>query len=216
MLILRGVQISHRFGTRVVLQDVDIEVRADGTTVSIAAPSGSGKSTLLAILGGLLVPTQGSVHIEDEEGGNKSRQDSSVSWVLQTPSALGRRSVLDNVALGALASGGSLNSAHLTAGHLLSVVGLEHVANDPSRKLSGGELQRLSIARAMATGRRFILADEPTGQLDASTSSRVADALFDTVAAGALGLILVTHDLGLAGRCDRQLTLVDGRLVDRS
>jgi putative ABC transport system ATP-binding protein/lipoprotein-releasing system ATP-binding protein len=133
------------------------------------------------------------------------------SWILQTVNVLPERSVLDNVAIGALVRGASRTRARELAAERLALVGLADRLDDPARLLSGGEVQRVVIARALATGRPFVLADEPTGQLDHSTSRVVLDALFTT--AGGAGVVVVTHDPDVAARCARTVRIDDGVVV---
>jgi len=206
-------ELFHRFDkTREVLRGVSLKVQADNTSTAVVAPSGSGKTTLLAILGGLLPPTSGEVHVEDR-GRSMSVRDQ-VSWVFQTTGLLTRRSARDNAAMGASALGRPRQEIQSSVDEALAAVGLSNHANERAGILSGGEAQRLGVARAVATGLPFILADEPTGQLDRANSRLVADALFEAVQVAAGGLVLVTHDLDLANRCDRTLSLLDGKLQE--
>jgi len=204
-------QISHCFSkTQRILSDVDFSIDADGSSVAIVGPSGSGKTTFLSVLGGLLEPSSGSLYISD--GAQHLSVARHVSWVLQTTNLLPRRSARDNVAMGALARGESLTDVLQRADVVLRQVGLGHAADKPARFLSGGETQRLSVARAVTSRTPFVLADEPTGQLDSRSSDQVAGVLFDTTNAFRCGLVLVTHDHTLADRCDRVLTLSNGSL----
>ena len=204
-------ELVHRFDkTRDVLRGVSLTVQADKTSTAVVAPSGSGKTTLLAIIGGLLPPTSGEVHVRS---GNRSMSvRDQVSWVFQTTGLLSRRSAWDNAAMGASALGRPRQEIQSSVDEALAAVGLSNHANERAGNLSGGEAQRLGVARAVATGLPFILADEPTGQLDRANSRLVADALFEAVRVAEGGLLLVTHDLDLASRCDRTLSLVDGKL----
>ncbi|MFE1320545.1 ABC transporter ATP-binding protein [Kitasatospora phosalacinea] len=199
--------IGHRIGERKLLHGLDLDVTV-GTSLAVVGPSGTGKSTLLAILGGLLAPAEGRVTIDHGHG--RSVADS-VSWVLQTVNVLPDRTVLDNVALGALADGADWNRARELARPALERVGLATFADRPVRALSGGEVQRTVIARALVSTRPFVLADEPTGQLDAATTTRVMDSLLATTATR--GLVVVTHDPTVAHRCTRTVRLTDGRLT---
>jgi len=205
-LVADGVVVRYPRGARNVLDGATFEVE-QGETVAILGPSGSGKSTLLSVLGGLVRPSAGAVRVE---GVDAPLCDVS-SWILQTVNVLPERSVLDNVAIGALVRGASRTRARELAAERLALVGLADRLDDPARLLSGGEVQRVVIARALATGRPFVLADEPTGQLDHSTSRVVLDALFTT--AGGAGVVVVTHDPDVAARCARTVRIDDGVVV---
>lgn len=183
-----------------VVNDVSFRV-ASGESAAIVGPSGSGKTTLLSIVGGLVAPTAGSVR----------RDGPAVAWVTQTTNVLGRRTVRDNAALGAFLGDVGWAQSCARADDALASVGLAPHAHQQARQLSGGELQRLCIARSIAMRARLVLADEPTGQLDGATSRAVTDVLLAIRDRGA-GLLVATHDLTLAHRCDHVLVLADGRL----
>lgn len=202
-LLIDAEDVTVRFGQRHVLHSIAFTVHA-GEQIAIVGPSGSGKTTLLSILGGLRQPTSGAVR---HHGGAAGM----VAWVLQTTNAFGSRSVVDNASLGAVVDGAGRGEAKSLALLWLDRLGLADVATQPARTLSGGELQRLSIARALASSRPVVIADEPTGQLDATTSRTVGTVLADS----GVTLIVATHDPELAGRCGRQVTISDGRLFNR-
>ncbi len=199
LAVLEAQGLTHAFGTRTVLAGVNLQLRM-GEAVAIRGPSGSGKTTLVAILGGLLVPDVGRVvrHVDH-------------MWVLQTTNALPSRTALDNVALGPLAEGLSRNESNRRARAAIGAEGLEARAHLVARRLSCGELQRVSVARALASNRGLVLADEPTGQLDAATAETVADALVGLVK-HERALVIATHDPIVASRCHHVLDLVDGTL----
>lgn len=213
-LILRQVSHSYRPGVR-VLTEVDLSV-GRGESVAIVGPSGSGKTTLLSILGLLEAPTQGAVLLDGVRASHRGRaanrlRSSVFSWVFQSVNVLRGRSVLDNVALAWLAKGTSREQAEASAREALEAVGLlEHVMT-PAQLLSGGELQRVCIARAVAARPQYLLADEPTGQLDRATSDKVLDALWNA-RPESMALVVATHDRRVASRCDRVLELADGHL----
>lgn len=181
-----------------------------GATAAIVGPSGSGKTTFLALLGGLLAPQRGRLACVDDAGRDHAPRDMS-TWVLQTVSLLPDRTVLDNACLGAYLDGASREEAVPRAQAALEAMGLGERADAPAGVLSGGEGQRVAIARALASRRPVLFADEPTGQLDAATTTVVLDAMF---AAADRTVVLVTHDESAAARCDVVLRLAGGRLVE--
>lgn len=201
--------VAFSFGRRAIVTDLSVNL-GPGESAAIIGPSGVGKTTVLALLGGLLQPQQGTIRVQD--GGRGPHPAGSVAWVLQTINVFNDRSVLDNVAVGALADGCGRPEAEEIAVRSLRRVGLDERSSDPVRRLSGGEMQRVVIARALASARPFILADEPTGQLDTHTTQSVLDALIGS--SDARGLLVVTHDPAVASRCDRTLVLNDGTLVE--
>lgn len=215
---LTADRISHSYGGgKQILDDVSLEV-ADGESVALMGPSGSGKTTLLSIMGLLLRPSTGRVLIDatavPETGSRREAiRSAAVGWIFQTTNALGRRTTLENAALGLLAAGRSLTDAESSARRALNDVGLAEVADMPARSLSGGELQRMCVARALTSEPRFILADEPTGQLDRATSVVVLDALWAVASDRGVGIVVATHDTLVAERCGRVVTIVDGRLA---
>lgn len=177
--------------------------------VAIAGPSGSGKTTLLALLGGLLPVQSGDVRLVDGAGTPHRTRDT-VAWVLQTGNVLADRNVVDNVCLGGFQGGLDRRRAFGEARRWLALVGLGERAGAQVRVLSGGEVQRVVIARALASGRPLLLADEPTGQLDAATTESVLAVLLDR--AHGRSVAVVTHDPQVAQRCDRVLRLHNGTL----
>ncbi len=208
-LSLTGV--THRYGDQPpVLIGIDLEVGAD-ETVAIVGASGSGKTTLLSILGGLLRPTEGDVLLDGMLVGREELPPGSLSWVFQTINLLGRRTALENVALGLHAVGFAPGEVSVAATAMLEAVGLGGMEEQVAMRLSGGQAQRVGIARALVGRPRYVLADEPTGQLDRSTSEIVAEVLFSARPAGTT-VVAATHDPLIAGRCRRTYTIVDGRL----
>lgn len=197
-----------------VLSEIDLTI-GDGETISIIGPSGSGKTTLLGIIGLLIRPKTGSVVVD---GCSVTRVDSvdatrlrssALAWSFQASNVFGARSVGDNVLLTARARDVACEDLE---GILLSVGLLDRI-DSRSRELSGGELQRLSIARAIACRPKYLVADEPTGNLDQSTSLRTTDALFEAVPQG-MALIVATHEPAVAELCGRHYSIVDGSLYE--
>lgn len=200
-----------------VLDGIDLQVRA-GEVVAIVGPSGSGKSTLLGLLAGLDRPTTGSVRVLgtpleslDEDGLARLRRDS-IGFVFQTFQLLGNLTARENILL-PLELARVPNAAARTD-HLLDRVGLAARGHHYPAQLSGGEQQRVAIARAFAPQPRILLADEPTGNLDAKTGEAVLELLFELRAQQGSTLILVTHDARVAARADRRVQIVDGKIAD--
>ena len=173
----------------------------------ILGPNGAGKSLLLRVLHALQTPDTGSVQVRHISG-ETARQ----AMVFQRPVLL-RRSVRANLLFALSASGYARQTRVELAEKWMHQGKLAHLVDQPARRLSGGEQQRVAIARAFATEARILFADEPTGNLDTATGSKVVDLLFELNREYATTLVLVTHDDRLASRCDRKLQLVAGELV---
>jgi ABC-type lipoprotein export system ATPase subunit len=210
-LVASGVTYSYTRGDHQVLDGVEFDIPS-GSSAAIIGPSGSGKTTLLSLMGRLLPMQAGAIQAIDDAGAERSLSETA-TWVLQTVSLLPDRTAIDNVAIGAYSDGASRADARERAVAALESVGLAGHEHDPARILSGGEAQRVAIARALASRRPIILADEPTGQLDARTSATVLDAMIG--AHGERTVVVVTHDPEVAARCDVVLELRDGRIVER-
>lgn len=200
-----------------ILRGLDLRVDA-GETVGIVGPSGSGKSTMMMIIGGLERPTGGTVRVAgqdlaglDEDGLALFRRNT-VGIVFQSFHLVPTMSALENVAIPLEFSGRRDAFERARAG--LETVGLAHRLDHFPSQLSGGEQQRVAVARAFATEPDLLLADEPTGNLDGETGAHVMDALFDLAARHGTTLLLITHDDQLAQRCGRIVRLLDGRIAD--
>jgi ABC-type lipoprotein export system ATPase subunit len=207
-LTVRGLRHRYLRHAPYVLKGIDLEL-GEGEAVAITGPSGSGKTTLLALLGGLIPVQSGKVQVINGDG-SAHPPSAQVAWVLQTVNVLSDRTVSDNVCLGGFSRGLSRSDAVSEAQRWLERVGLADRAEEPVRVLSGGEIQRVVIARALVSGRPLLLADEPTGQLDAATTDSVLSVLLDR--SHGRSVIVVTHDPEVARRCDRALRLHDGVL----
>ncbi len=200
-----------------ILKGIDLEIKT-GESVAIVGASGSGKSTLLAILAGLDLPSQGRVVIDDvdlgelDEDGRAEFRGDRVGFVFQSFQLLPSLTALENVMLPLELNGNQ--SAVEAASRYLQRVGLEHRFSHYPTQLSGGEQQRVAIARAFATDPDILFADEPTGNLDADTGLVVIDLLFALNEEEGKTLILVTHEVGLADRCQRSISLSAGKVVN--
>ena len=192
---IRGGSIS--FGSRVVFEDFDADFKASRVT-ALVGPSGSGKSTLLSVIAGYRPLDQGVISV-DGSAGNRP-QPENVAWVPQGLNSLSARTVLDNVMIGALASGREIDEARRIAVRWLQMVGIAHLEMRRARELSGGELQRLSLARALASERPIILADEPSANLDRKNTENVAE-LLGSLRSEAM-IIVATHDPLLVASVD--------------
>jgi putative ABC transport system ATP-binding protein len=200
-----------------ILRGVSLAVGA-GETVSIVGPSGSGKSTLMMMLGGLERPSSGEVRIGgtnlgglDEDALARLRR-ARIGIVFQSFHLLPTMTALENVAI-PLELGGRVD-AFRAAAEALGEVGLAHRLTHYPGQLSGGEQQRVAIARAFIAGPQLLLADEPTGNLDGTTGRLVIDCLFEQQTRHGTTLLLITHDAQIAERCERQIRLSDGRIVE--
>ncbi len=218
MILLEDVRLTlaSAAGEVNVLRGVSLRI-ASGERVALVGPSGSGKSTLMMVIGGLERPTAGRIVVAGhdlaalDEDGLASLRRRRIGIVFQSFHLLPAMTALENVALALELAGGA--DAFAAARAQLEAVGLgTRLAHYPAQ-LSGGEQQRVAIARAFAAGPALILADEPTGNLDRATGAAVIDLLFRLAAEHRTTLLLITHDPELASRCQRILSLADGRIV---
>jgi len=219
-LSLRNVQRTYRSeaGDLPVLRGVDLDLKA-GEIVALVAPSGTGKSTLLHLAGLLEKPDGGEVLIDGRDCANLSdpertaiRRDR-VGFVYQFHHLLAEFTALENIVLPQMIAGVSRGAAITRAERLLDSFGLGSREDHLPGKLSGGEQQRVAIARALANAPGVLLADEPTGNLDVATSDNVFAELLKTVRKQGVAALIATHNMELAGRMDRVVTLRDGRAV---
>ena len=213
--------LAHRYdtpgGTLCILEHLDLAV-SPGEHVAIVGPSGSGKSTLLALLGGLEHPQEGTVRVAGQDLAALARDDlarfraRTVGFVFQHFGLLDSLTAVENVELAATLAGTGRRERRREATALLDAVGLAERAHQTPGTLSGGERQRVAIARALLNRPRLILADEPTGNLDAASAAVVADLLHAAVTDDGGALVVVTHDVAMAARADRVLELDAGKL----
>lgn len=219
--LIAAIDLSKTVGSDVkpisILKQLQLQI-ISGESVAIIGSSGSGKSTLLALLAGLDVPTGGEVLVEGiafsrlDEDARAALRGRSMGFIFQSFQLLPTLTALENVMIPLqLALNPEAKSIAIEA---LSQVGLAHRLHHYSKQLSGGEQQRVAIARAFAARPAILFADEPTGNLDSVTGQQIIDLLFALNASYGTTLILVTHDAQLATRCQRTLTLKDGRLHD--
>ena len=208
--------LESRAGQVEILRDVDLDV-VEGQAVGIVGPSGSGKTSLLMVIAGLEPVSGGHVNIAghdfsslDEDGLARIRGEH-IGIVFQSFHLVPTMTALENVALPLEFSGAS--GAREIAGARLQDVGLGHRLEHFPAELSGGEQQRVAIARAIAPGPKLLLADEPTGNLDGVTGAQIMDLLFELRARNGLSLVLVTHDAELTSKCDRVISMQDGRIA---
>jgi lipoprotein-releasing system ATP-binding protein len=202
-----------------VLRSVSFDLW-QGQSVALVAPSGTGKSTLLHIAGLLEKPSSGEVYINGREtshmadDGRTALRRDSIGFVYQFHHLLPEFSALENVMLPQMIHGLQRKEAQSRAAELLSYLGLGARLKHRPSELSGGEQQRVAIARAVANSPSILLADEPTGNLDLHTADRVFEALETLVRETGLAALIATHNMDLAGRMSRRITLRDGQVVE--
>ena len=200
----------------VILDDINLKVSAS-SSLAVIGPSGSGKSTLLSILAGLDSPSSGEIFINQkplhslsEDARAKIRKDS-VAFVFQNFELLTGLNALENVML-PIELKGKKNAKEIAETYL-EKVGMQNRLTHYPQQLSGGEQQRVAIARAFACEADVLFCDEPTGNLDSSNSELIANLIFDTFMESSSALVIVTHDISLASRCDQKIELVDGKVL---
>lgn len=200
----------------VILDDINLKVSA-ASSLAVIGPSGSGKSTLLGILAGLDSPSSGEIYINQqplhdlsEDARSKIRKDS-VAFVFQNFELLAGLNALENVMLPLELK--NKKNAREIAETYLEKVGMQNRLMHYPQQLSGGEQQRVAIARAFACEADVLFCDEPTGNLDSSNSELIANLIFDSFLESSGALIIVTHDISLANRCDQQIELIDGKVL---
>jgi lipoprotein-releasing system ATP-binding protein len=221
-LVMTGVRKRYLKGHEVVdvLSGVDLSL-APGERVAVVGRSGSGKSTFLHLCGALDRPTSGTVRLADRDLASMSDsalarlRNRSVGFVFQAHNLLPEHSALENVAVPVRLAGATVAVANARARALLARVGLGDRLSHKPGELSGGEQQRVALARALVMGPGLVLADEPTGNLDARSAQAVFDLMLDLNEQLGSTLVVVTHSSELAGRFPRRLTLHDGRFQEQ-
>ncbi len=219
--LIRAVSLRRRYmmGREPVdaLAGVDLEV-FKGEFIALVGPSGSGKSTLLNLVGGLDRPTGGEIWVEDLELGKASDKQlvlyrrERVGFIFQSFNLLQTRTAVENVEIPLMLAGVSRRERRERALLLLEQVGLRKRADHKPNELSGGEQQRVAVARSLANDPMLVLADEPTGNLDSKTGAEILGLLQNVLLQAGRAMVLVTHDSGVASHADRIVHLRDGSI----
>ena len=216
--MIQAENIVKKYGDLEVLRGVDLTVDS-GEIVSIVGASGAGKTTLLQILGTLALPDAGSLSVGGQSTSGMSRRELSafrnahLGFVFQFHRLLPEFNALENVMMPAWIAGQKDNGTRSRATQLLKELGLGHRLDHNPAELSGGEQQRVAVARALMNEPSVLLADEPSGNLDSENASALHDLFFDLRARLGQTIVLVTHNENLANRADRMLRRADGRFV---
>jgi lipoprotein-releasing system ATP-binding protein len=221
VLFLQAIERTYRQGDNLlnILRRAELAVWS-GQLVALVAPSGAGKSTLLHVAGLLERQDAGEVFVNSKPTSQLSDVERTrirrveMGFIYQAHHLLPELSALENVMLPQMIRGLGKRDAAARAAELLSYLGLKERLTHRPAELSGGEQQRVAIARAVANAPRLLLADEPTGNLDLRTADRVFEALTQLVRASGLAAIIATHNMDLAARMDRRVTLQDGQVVE--
>ncbi len=209
--------VATQEGVLTILNGINMDVKL-GESIAILGPSGSGKSTLLGLLAALDSPTSGEIYLDGSalhglgEEAKAALRKQKISFIFQSFMLVDTLNALENVMLPAELSG--VTNAKEKAQAMLERVGLSHRLTHFPNQLSGGEQQRVAIARAFICEPKVLFADEPTGNLDGANSDRVANMLFELNRESDTTLVLVTHDLQLAQRCERQFIMESGQLTE--
>jgi putative ABC transport system ATP-binding protein len=217
--IVEATPLANGAPELVILKDISLKVMP-GEAVAIVGASGSGKSTLLGLLAGLDTPSSGAVRLDGtdlfalDEDGRAALRAKLLGFVFQSFQLLPALNALENVML-PLELAGETGAAEL-ARDMLARVGLAERLRHYPKTLSGGEQQRVALARAFVTRPKLLLADEPTGNLDAATGAGVIDLMFELNTQSRTTLLLVTHDEAIAGRCARKIRIAAGRIEGES
>ncbi|WP_025134698.1 ABC transporter ATP-binding protein [Leucobacter sp. PH1c] len=217
-ILLRASALSQHYGPTRALDGVSLDLYT-GTSTAIMGASGSGKTTLLHALAGITVPQAGVVQyggatvsqLSDAERSRLRREQ--FGFVFQQGLLIPELTAVENVALALMLTGVSKRDALQPAAQWLAALGLAGMEDRRIGQLSGGQAQRVAIARSQVTGARLTFADEPTGALDSTTSREVMDALLGSTVGQGRTLVVVTHDPEVAARCARVITMSDGRAI---
>jgi putative ABC transport system ATP-binding protein/lipoprotein-releasing system ATP-binding protein len=215
-VVMEKLGRTYEQGSRLVraVDGVSASIRS-GDRIAIVGPSGSGKTTLLHLIGGIDEPSEGGISWP-ALGERETLRPGRVAYVFQTSSLLEALTVVENVELPLLLSGQSQREARERAVAALAGAGLANLAERLSEELSGGQAQQVAIARAIASGAKLVLADEPTGQLDHPTAQRLMDKLLGALAGSDAALVLTTHDQSIASRMSVIWKIEHGRMEEKS
>ena len=223
--VLTAIDVHRSFQTAEaelhVLRGVNLQVKP-AEMVAVTGVSGVGKSTLLHILGGLDRPTSGSARIGETELASKSEtelahlRNEKIGFVFQFHYLLEDFTALENVMIPLLVSGKSHSEARKRAEQLLEMVGLRDRRTHRPKQLSGGEQQRVAVARALANDSEIVMADEPSGNLDIETGRKLHELLFELNRTRKTTFLIATHNRELAAKCHRELEIIDGRAVEKN
>ena len=212
-------QVTKSFGSLQVLRGIDLDVKA-GEVVSIVGPSGAGKTTLLQIMGTLDRPDTGTVMVDGTDVSRMNDRTTSafrcrrIGFVFQLHRLLPEFTALENVMIPAMIAGQSRRQAHTAAAEMLHLMGLDDRAGHKPNELSGGEQQRVAVARALVNHPAVVLADEPSGSLDSRNKAELHQLFFDLRQRLGQTFVIVTHDENLARLTDRTIHLCDGHVVE--
>ena len=220
LIAAKGIVKNFRIGASEiqVLKGIDVEFHS-GEISAIVGPSGVGKTTLLNILGALDNPTSGDIFLDGKNYQKMSESElsafrnRSIGFVFQFHHLLPEFTALENVMMPALIGGVPRNRAEASAGNLLDNLGLEHRLEHKPSELSGGEQQRVAVARSLINQPKLVLADEPSGNLDQANGQRLTEILWELARDRGYGFIIVTHNRDLAEKSDRIIEMRDGRIV---
>ncbi|PQZ86437.1 ABC transporter ATP-binding protein [Arthrobacter sp. MYb227] len=223
--VLSARALRRAYGSTLALDGVDLEILT-GESVAIMGPSGSGKSTLLHTLAGIEKPDSGSVLLASSAGqqdittlGESARSKlrrEAFGFVFQSGLLIPELTAVENVAMALMINGLPRAAALPQANQWLSALGLAGMEERRIGQLSGGQAQRVAIARAQVTGAKVIFADEPTGALDSATGTEVLNVLMESTVGRGNTLVMVTHDADVAARCDRIISLRDGKITSET
>ena len=221
MLVMRDIWKVYDIGGEKLeaLRSVNLEVER-GSFISIVGHSGSGKTTLLSVIGGLTEPTKGNVSIDGEDvwklddAGLSALRNEKIGFIFQFASLIPTLRVVDNVALPVIFHKGNHKDVYARAREILSILGLSEKLNSFPSELSGGQQRRVAIARAFTNRPSIVLADEPTGDLDAQSESEVMEFFSEINEKEKTTFLLVTHNMDLAGMTDRTYRMRDGILTN--
>jgi lipoprotein-releasing system ATP-binding protein len=216
--VIQATNIVKSYGSLEVLRGLDLSVES-GEVVAIVGASGAGKSTLLQILGTLDVPNQGELHIDETPVHGMSRnalsrfRNQNLGFVFQSHRLLPEFNAVENVMMPAWISGQTTAQSGPQAAKLLEDLGLGHRLSHNPSELSGGEQQRVAVARALMNRPKVLLADEPSGNLDSENAEALHELFFQLRDRSGQTIVLVTHNESLAKRADRTLRMADGRFI---